>query len=382
MNASADHAAGLAAQAAPAIPGHAANASNAEDGERSRSGRPLKTWFGSLTGPGAAIRSRFKKWWQARLPRTDTLALTQRNIYILPTKAGLMFALTLLLLLIASINYQLNLGYALTFLLAGSGLVSMQLTHNTLRGLTLSLRTPPPVFAGEAAVLEAVLASPAPAKRRFGWRTADRYGIGLRFEDAHGATPAWTDVMAGGRASAQLSFVPARRGLHELPALAIETRFPLGLFRAWSVWRPASQILAYPAPERPLAPLPAAQPIDDGMLRSLTSTGIDFEGIRAYRRGDPMKLVVWKKAAALMARGSGELVSRDSAGSAQVELWLDWQQCGSLPPEERLSRLTAWVMAADQAGARYGIRLPGRSLAPSDGDAHRRLCLEALALWA
>jgi len=29
----------------------------------------------------------------------------------------------------------LNLGYVLTFLLAGAGFVSMHLTHNTLRGL-------------------------------------------------------------------------------------------------------------------------------------------------------------------------------------------------------------------------------------------------------
>ena len=88
----------------------------------------------------AWVRQRFRRWLQQRLPRTDTLLLTQRNVYILPTRAGLMFAFTLLVLLLASINYQLNLGYVLTFLLAGSGVVSMHLTHNTLRGLTLHLK--------------------------------------------------------------------------------------------------------------------------------------------------------------------------------------------------------------------------------------------------
>ena len=57
---------------------------------------------------------------QSRLPLTDSITLTQRNVYILPTRPGLMLALTLLVLLVASINYQLNLGYLLTFLLAGS----------------------------------------------------------------------------------------------------------------------------------------------------------------------------------------------------------------------------------------------------------------------
>ncbi|MBP8225485.1 MAG: DUF58 domain-containing protein, partial [Acidovorax sp.] len=65
--------------------------------------------------PLAFARGRFQRWWQARLPLSDTLALTQRNVYILPTGAGWMLALTLVVLLIASINFQLNLGYLLTF---------------------------------------------------------------------------------------------------------------------------------------------------------------------------------------------------------------------------------------------------------------------------
>ena len=122
----------------------------------------------------ARIRARFRAWWHARLPRTDTLLLTQRNVYILPTRAGFLFAGTLLLLLVASINYQLNLGYLLTFLLAGSGVVSMHLTHGTLRGLTLHLHPVASVHAGDAALLEVVLTTPGAA----------RWGIGLRVEPA------------------------------------------------------------------------------------------------------------------------------------------------------------------------------------------------------
>ena len=167
-------------------------------------------------------RRRFRAWWQARLQRTDTLLLTQRNIYILPTRAGFLFAATLFTLLLASINYQLNLGYVLTFLLAGSGVVSMQLTHNTLRGLTLHLKPMAPVFAGDAAVVEAVLASPSSA----------RHGIGMRVESAGGATLTWVDVPAGGQASAHVSFVPAARGRHEVPTLSAERIKPTALARS------------------------------------------------------------------------------------------------------------------------------------------------------
>jgi uncharacterized protein (DUF58 family) len=283
----------------------------------------------------------------------------------------LLFAITLFVLLLASINYQLNLGYVLTFLLAGSGAVSMHLTHATLRGLTLHLRAPAPVFAEEPALLEAVLSSPG----------SERFGIGMRIESAPWITMAWVDVPAGGQFTARVSFVPPRRGRHAVPALCAETRFPTGLFRAWSVWRPAAQVLVYPKPERPGPPLPAAQPVSGGPTRASSPDGGEIEGIRAYRRGDPLKMVVWKKAAKAMETG-GELVSRDSTASAQRELWLTWQSCGPLPAEARLSRLAAWVVAADRAGARYGLRLPGIELPPHVGDAHRRACLEALATWA
>ena len=100
------------------------------------------------------LRRRVDTWWQGRHRPAEQWHLSQRNIYIVPTRAGLFFGVTLMVLLIASINYQLNLGYALTFLLAGSALASMHMTHNSLRGLTLHARPPSPVFAGDRATLE------------------------------------------------------------------------------------------------------------------------------------------------------------------------------------------------------------------------------------
>lgn len=324
----------------------------------------------SIPTPTAFVASRFRAWWQARLRKSDTVVLTQRNIYILPTRAGLLFAATLVTLLVASINYQLNLGYVLTFLLAGSGIVSMQLTHNTLRGLTLHLKPVAAVFAGDAAGMEIVLASPSGA----------RHGIGLKIESADAATLTWVDVPGGGQATAHVSFVPASRGRHDLPTLSAETRFPLGFFRAWTVWRPSGQVIAYPRPERPAAPMPSARATPGGPAQSRRTQGAEVEGVRGYRRGDPLKLVFWKKAAKTLEAG-GELVSRDTSASAQHELWLDWQACGGLAPEDRLSRLAAWVVTADRAGVNYGLKLPGVDIARDHGEAHRRQCLETLALW-
>ncbi len=102
--------------------------------------------------------------------------------------------------------------------------------------------------------------------------------------------------------------------------------------------------------------------------------------MRAYRRGDPLQLVVWKKAArpwpVAPTRWSAAMPSR----SQRHELWLDYAHTGLANPEARLSRLAAWVLQADRLGLHYGLRLPGQEIAQGSGPAQRRRCLEALAL--
>ena len=218
-------------------------------------------------------------------------------------------------------------------------------------------------------MLEVLLSTPGSA----------RYGVGLRLLDAAASTLVWVDVPAGAQTTAHLSFIPVRRGWHEAEPLVAETRFPLGLFRAWTVWRPAARLLVYPKIEVDAPPLPAAQPIAGGPAQTRSNDGGEIEGVRAYRRGDPLKLVAWKKAAQALETGA-ELVSRDTSVSARQELWLDWAAAGLPSTEERLSRLAAWTIAAQRSGAAFGLRLPGHELAPADGEAQRTRCLEALAL--
>ena len=318
--------------------------------------------------PRRTIRQRIEHWFQSRLPATDTWALGQRNIYILPTRAGLAFALTLVMMLLASINYQLNLGYALTFLLAGAGLVSMHMTHGTLRGLTLHLRPTAAVFAGDAAVLEVVVHNPG----------RQRHGLALQFHDRSGGgrSFAWCDVAAGGHESVHVSLVPDRRGWHPVPMLVLETVFPFGLFRAWTLWRPAARVLAWPRPEQPAPPLPAVAASAGDEPDPRPGAGSELDGVRPWRRGDTMRQVAWKKVAR-----SGELVSRETTDSRHNELWLGWAAAQGGDAEERLSRLAAWVLAADHAGLACGLRLPGVELSPGLGDAHRRAALDALAQW-
>ncbi len=319
----------------------------------------------AILHPWRYAQGRVRRWMEARLPRSDTQELTQRNVYILPTKAGWMLLLTLLVLLIAAINYQINLGYLLTFMLAGAASIGMYSCHNNLRGLHLQLQPPAPVFAGQAAALKVDV-------QQSGKRT--RYGIGLALLDS--ADWAWVDVPGQGRSSVQLAWAAAQRGWHACPTLSAQTHYPLGHFRVWTVWCPASQILVYPQPESPTPALPAGEPAAQGQSSASQQASGEFDGVRPYRRGDAMKQIVWKK----MAK-SDALVSRDSQQLHSSQLWLDYQNTGAgLGKEQRLSRLAAWVLAADEGELIYGLRLPGLEIAPSAGVAQREQCLRALAL--
>ena len=315
------------------------------------------------------FRARFQRWFHSRLPLADSITLTQRNVYILPTWPGFMLGATLLVLLVASINYQLNLGYLLTFLLAGSAVVGMHVCHGTLRGLTMNLIAPDAQYTGASAIIGINLVSD---------RRSVRHGIGMSVMGTGKETPhwVWTDVPAQGSCTVHVAFKPERRGLHRVPTLTAETRFPLGTFRVWTVWRPAAHVLVYPAAEQPHPPpLPAGEPRAGGAAAAhLHATG-EYDGVRAYRRGDPLKLVVWKKAAK-----ADELVSRDAQQAQQFELWLDFAHTGISNTEHKLSRLCAWVLEADKRSLDYGLRLPGLEIKPSTGLAHKKRCLEALAL--
>src|SRR3954469_895964 len=92
----------------------------------------------------------FWKWASRRnAPEDGPIFLTQRRVYILPTRNGLVFAIALVLMLVGSINYNLSLGYVLTFLLAGMGIVSILHTFRNLAHLSVTPGRVEPVFSGD-----------------------------------------------------------------------------------------------------------------------------------------------------------------------------------------------------------------------------------------
>ncbi|KKW67200.1 hypothetical protein AAV94_11815 [Lampropedia cohaerens] len=319
-----------------------------------------------------ALRQRLDAWLRGRMPATDVWTLTQRNLYVLPTGTGWMLAVTCTLLLVASVNYQINLGFLFTFMLAGVTFVSILVAHGNLRGLTLRAQPAAPAFAHQAPVLTLHVDSGPAARKRF--------AVQLQVRDAADSCGQVLDLAPGEQALVELPLPPLPRGLHACPVITVQTHYPLGAFRLWSLWQPATQLLIYPAPEPNAPALPHSRSAGLAGVASTRAEAFEYDGFRAYQRGDPMRTILWKKTATALATGHGDWVRRDQAQTGATELWLDHAATGLQQPEAVLARLCAWVLQADAAGLRYGLRLPGHQLAPDAGAAHRHACLRALAL--
>ena len=303
-------------------------------------------------------------------PRTAEIGevvLVQRRVFILPTRSGLVFSVMLFLLLLASINYQLSLGFALTFLLAASAIVGILHTFRNLAHVRIQPGKAEPVFAGDWARFQLDLSN------THGY---DRYAITLHVTGQE--TSAQIDITANNRVTLELSLPTTQRGWLTLPRVELSTIFPLGLWRAWAYWYPAMRCLVYPAPEAELQPLPALQGGQSEGNSPLAGQE-DFSGVRPFVAGDPLRHMAWK---AIARQADDTLLTKHFEGRGQISLWLDWFTLPSqLNTEQRLSRLTRWILGAEQTNAQYGLRLPGTEIAPGCGDAHRAACLRALALF-
>lgn len=316
----------------------------------------------------ATLQERFFRWaLRGHAPEASPVILSQRRVYVLPTRQGLAYAVSLLVMLVGAINYNLSLGYALVFLLAGLGLTAILHTFRNLVQLRIAPGRCEPVFAGELASFGIVLSS---------LRDETRPAIRLRLPGQ-----AWTEVEIPAQSSleARLTLPAPRRGWLALPRITLETNYPLGLIRAWSYAAPDQRCLVYPAPAETAPPVPA-MPGEDGGAARVVAGMEDFAGLRRHQPADPPRHVAWKAAA---RQNAGPLLTKLFTGAAAHTLWFDWDM---LPPgqdvEARLSVLTRWICDAQGAGLAWGLSLPGGELAPAGDDAHFHACLKLLALYA
>ncbi len=303
------------------------------------------------------------RWLLKRIPPGPSVRLDQRRIFIMPTAVGMTYLLALLLMLVAGINYQNSLAYALTFLLGAVFVVAILHTWRNLAGLELQAGGAEAGFLGEPARLRVRLESRARLYQAVavGWPSSGLQRV---------------DVPAGGTCEVELNLPGERRGWLRPGRMRVESRFPLGILVAWSWVDLQLAALVYPRPvEGPPSTAPGLAE-DECEGTHASGDGIDdYRGLRRWQPGDSRKRLNWKA----YSRGQGLLV-KDFAALAGEDPLLDLDALDG-DVEARLSQLCHQVLTLSARQQPFALRLGGQHLAAGSGVEHRDRCLRALALF-
>ncbi|HEA26371.1 MAG TPA: DUF58 domain-containing protein [Ectothiorhodospiraceae bacterium] len=289
--------------------------------------------------------------------------LNLRRIFILPTRSGLIFVVTLMAMLIGAINYNNSLGFILTFTLVGLGLVAILHTFRNVFRTTLQVKHASPIFAGGVA--------------HFSLTLAGEGGYVRRALEVMTPTGVVRGIDIGGKDLTTIDLAQKcdQRGRHYLDRMTLRSIYPLGLFRAWAPVNMDAHVVVYPTP---VAAGPLPERVDEGDSTAMISArgDDDFHSMRPYQQGDSLRQVHWKG----VAKGQA-MMSKQYGGGCTREVWLDWHRLAPMGVEERLSHLCQWVLDADKQGFAYGLSIPDRRIESGQGVSHKRACLEALALF-
>lgn len=310
------------------------------------------------------------------------IRLRLRNIYIVPTRHGLMLGVIVVTILLGSMQYSNSMGFLLAFMLTAMSLLSLFYTYYNLVDLTISAAAGEAVFAGELGFISLWFDNRGlPA--RFAIQTQSFQGFIKKqtFRDLFNlgsqkkAQMTTFDLNADQLQRIDLPILTNKRGLLTLGRITLSTTFPLGLFYAWTYLElQNAQLLVYP---RPQGILPFPQGLaNNGNSASLRGDGEDFSGFRSYVLGDSPHHIDWKAA----ARERGLLIKQFSGNEGAQQYFFNIQDVTSFGDLElALSQLCDWIIQAHCQGLHYGLILPTLSLSPSNEETHYHLCLSALA---
>jgi len=319
-------------------------------------GKQERTSFKDLVSSRIKERIRIK-----RGPLTPPFELEYRHIFILPTKFGVAFGFLLVFMALGGLNFNNNMALMLVFLLGTITQMTTLLAYRNLVGLNVDSINAEPVFCGESAKYR-VFVSNNDERRRF--------AIQAGFQEPQDCLD--FEVTTCNRML--LTFPTHERGWLEMPAFRLETRFPLGMFKAWSWIFPQTRCLVYPSPASNPPPLPKTGKGDAGQARK--GEGDQVQGLRKYQLGDSLQRIAWRASAR-----HGKFYSLEMETPREEACELDWDQLPGTDVETRLSILTAWVISADHKQLAYSLAIPNERVDANYGPEHRSKCLELLALF-
>lgn len=297
----------------------------------------------------------------------DTLPMTicHERIYILPSRRGMAFICVIIIMLMASINYSLNLGYALCFILVGLFASCLLATYKNLVKLKFISINAQNTFA-ESDLNYKVRISEEVKKHR----------SSINLNNKESSTLFDTKPLEV--VEATLRITHTKRGVHTLGRLTLSSNFPLGLWRGWGYLHTPVKAWVYPKPESPAVDFAGYSSTAGGTMAKGAESQ-EFSGLKVFETSDSLARVAWKR----VASGTGWYSKQFEPEAEQREVAIRWQDTPAhLGTEQRLSRLCSWVIRARDENIAYTFELPGaKSLALASGREHYENCLRALATY-
>lgn len=306
------------------------------------------------------FKKRFDRWIDKRIPlQTDTLAVHRKSIYILPTKFGFLFGLILTAMLVGSINYEISLGYLLTFLFSAIFFMGMLQSYKNFNTLMLKLLPSKPVFAGEKTTVSFLSTASQQA-----------HNIGISINDYH------THHNLSKDKTISIQLKQKKRGIYTIKKLKLFSIYPLGHFYVWSWLKTELEIIVYPQAKslNNINLISKNNRIGDNS--SQQSGSDELFSFKQYQQGDPIHRIAWKKTAQ-----TGTLHSKEMSKLISDDYYIDWHEFPNVATEERLSLMCYLILQAHNRNELYGLILPNTSLQPDNSEEHKHKCLKELALF-
>ncbi len=289
------------------------------------------------------------------------------RIYIIPTWGGLMFLGAIGVLILTAATYNNNLIYLLAFFMFAVFIVSMIQTHYNLKGVRVRFRSSDETFEeAELAIWCEITQSRSRYKTQLQLRADSEKFVSLE-SPKHALSPEETT---------KLVKVPVRApkmGLHELPDFILETSYPLGLFRAWKVFRFEGKIVVYPKPQYSRLLTAKGDLSGREALALRTSPDGDFGELKDYLMGESYRQIAWKHYAR-----TGELFTKVHWGQDHKHYEIPW--IGEKPDlETNLRLMSSWIQIALGENATFEMHTPDFTIESGSGLDQARRCWRALA---
>ncbi|MDF1564266.1 MAG: DUF58 domain-containing protein [Deltaproteobacteria bacterium] len=312
------------------------------------------------------LESRWRTGWRAlrrflRPPRS--LKVTREGRYYIGLTFGVGFA---------AVNTGNNLLFLALGVLLALIVLSGLLSESALKRISLRLRLPPEIRAGEPTLVGLEVHNGNRLFPSIGLRFTAEPGEGYSVEEA-----TLFHLPASSSRNLRLRVKAERRGELKLGVLRVTTRYPFGIFAKTRHLREGTTLLVWPGRGRATRLEPVARSRALAASRPRAGSGDELHALRPYRLGDEARQIHWRRS---LRMGTLLIVERELSTGGQVRLVLRGPEGDDAAYEAAIRDAASTLEAHLQQGDAVALDTPSSSLGPGEGRAHRRRLLSTLAL--